>query len=175
MSNAIYNLIVSDKFSRVSQIGDDNSSAAFANVKWKQGKKVTDSLNTAYHQYTSSMDLDSNPTPFKGMDITKLLTQSQLEAVKNTTRFPGIKYNISNIDKDGYTKNDYLQCDYWAPKTVGFYQLRNSFTKINDSINTYMFVQDANAPKPLYDVVIDPDNIGLDNWWKNKNNAKLVA
>ena len=108
MSNAIYNLIVSDKFSRVSQIGDDNSSAAFANVKWKQGKRVTDSLKIAYHKYKESMDLDSNPTPFNGMDITKLLTQSQLDAVKNTTRFPGIKYKTGNIDKNGYTKNEYL-------------------------------------------------------------------
>ena len=140
MSNAIYNLIVSDKFSRVSQIGDDYTQGTNADVKWKQGKRVTDSLKIAYHKYKESMDLDSNPTPFKGMDITKLLTQSQLEAVKNTTRFPGIKYNTGNIDKNGYTKNEYLQCDYWTPKTVGFYQLRNSFTKVNDSINTYMFV-----------------------------------
>ena len=99
---------MSDKFSRVSQIGDDNRFDTNADVKWKQGKKVTDSLKIAYHKYKESMDLDSNPTPFKGMDITKLLTQSQLEAVKNTTRFPGIKYKTGNIDKNGYTKNEYL-------------------------------------------------------------------
>lgn len=86
------------------------------------------------------MDLDSNPTPFDSMNITELLTQSQLDAVKNTTRFPGIEYKTGKIDKDGYTPNRYDKCDYWTPKTVGFYQLRNSFTKVNDSINTYMFV-----------------------------------
>jgi hypothetical protein len=39
-----------------------------------------------------------------------------------------------------------------------------------------MFVSDANAPTPLYDVPIDPEpKIGVDNWWNNKENAELVA
>ena len=173
LSNAIYNLIVSDNLSSISQLGDDSTSAA--DTLWKLGKKVPDSLQTKYSGYNANMDLDSNPNPFNGMNVIELLTQSQLDEVKNTTHFPGTKYTRGKTDKDGYTKNQYLQCDYSAPKTVGFYQLRNSFFKLNDSINTYMFVSDANAPTPLYEVAIDPENIGLDNWWNDQDNAKSVA
>lgn len=142
---------------------------------WKLGQQVTDSLGITYTGYSASMDLDSNPTPFKGMNVTELLTQSQLDAVKDTMHFPGIEYTTGKADKNGYANSQYEQCDYWVPKTVGFYQLRNTFCRVADTFNTYMFVSDANAPTPLYDVAIDPENIGLDNWWEDTNNARAVA
>ena len=173
LSNAIYNLIVSDNLSNISQLGDDSTSRA--DTLWKLGEQVTDSLGITYTGYSASMDLDSNPTPFKGMNVTELLTQSQLDAVKDTMHFPGIKYTTGKADKDGYAKSQYEWCNYWAPKTVGFYQLRNTFCRLADTFNTYMFVSDANAPTPIYDVAIDPENIGLDNWWEDVDNARAVA
>lgn len=98
-----------------------------------------------------------------------------MEAIKNTTHFPGVSYK--DIRKSGgIVHSSYDHCQYWVPKTIGYYQLRNTFCRVTDPYNTYMFVSDANAPTPVYDVPIDPEpKIGVDNWWDNEENVKKVS
>ncbi len=78
-----------------------------------------------------------------------------------------MKYSKTKTEKSKageLTKSEYDSCKYWAPKTVGFYQLRNTMCHVTDPFNTYMFVSDANAPTPVYDVVPDPEQ-DMNTWW----------
>lgn len=62
-----------------------------------------------------------------------------------------------------------MSCNYSVPRTVGFYQLRNTMARVSDSFNTYMFVSDANAPVPLYDVESEI------NWWNDESKSLEVS
>ena len=94
-----------------------------------------------------------------------------MKMLKEEAKFPGGEYGNPIVGTNG-TYNTFLGCKYYMPKTIGFYQLRNTFTKVEEPFNTYMFVSDANAPVPLYDVdVSDKD----DAWWNTKENALSVA
>ena len=48
------------------------------------------------------------------------------------------------------------------PKTIGYFQLKNTFSKVTDMFNTYMFVSDANAPTSICGVDVDEDDL---EWW----------
>lgn len=147
----------------------DNASGC--DIKWKIGSKVNSSLDIKYYGYKDSDDLDSNPKPFRGMDVTQLLTKRQMDMVEREAKFPGITYKPKGAS-GGFTRNTFRSCKYWVPKTVGFYQLRNTFAKLDEPFNTYMFVSDANAPVPVYDIdTSDKD----DAWWEDKDNALSVA
>lgn len=94
-----------------------------------------------------------------------------MDMVEREAKFPGITYETMKM-KDGYISNTLKSYKYWVPKTVGFYQLRNTFAKLDEPFNTYMFVSDANAPVPVYDIdTSDKD----DAWWEDKDNALSVA
>lgn len=41
--------------------------------------------------------------------------------------------------------------NYKALNTIGYYQLRNTLTQIDDPVNLYLMVSDANAPVKLYE------------------------
>lgn len=115
------------------------------------------------------MDLDNNPTPFKGMDVTRLLSKSQMELLKTNAMFPGVEYKNSG-EKKGIQKMQFISCKYDVPRTVGYYQLKNTFATCSEPFNTYMFVDDANAPTPIYDV--DTSNKD-DEWWEK--NVETVS
>ena len=168
MIAAIGNLVGQYNFGGVS---DSEYTKIGANVKWKLGSKVNSSLDIKYYGYNDSDDLDSNPKPFGAMDVTQLLTKRQMDRIEREAKFPGIIYKTRS-DSSGFTTNTFQSCKYWVPKTVGFYQLRNTFAKLDEPFNTYMFVSDANAPVPVYDIdTSDKD----DAWWEDKGNSLSVA
>lgn len=170
LQTAIRKLVVDGNLQMISSYGYPQP--ASASTLWKVGNKVSDDLNVAYSGYSASSDLDNNAKPFAGMNVTQLLTPRQLSQLEETTRFPGIEYKTT-YRADDFIQNQFLSSNYYVPKTVGFYQLRNTFCKVTEPYNTYMFVSDANSPTPLYDVDIDEDN--PDEWWDNPENAKEVA
>lgn len=165
MIAAIGNLVGQYNFGGVSDNVSDNVHAVPSiPIRWNIGSKVSSSLDIKYSKYYATMDLDSNPKPFRGMDVTQLLTKRQMDMVEREAKFPGITYKSPGF-------GDSI-CKYWAAKTVGFYQLRNTFAKLDEPFNTYMFVSDANAPVPVYDIdTSDKD----DAWWEDKGNALSVA
>lgn len=168
MIAAIGNLVGQYNFGGVS---DSGYTKIGAEVKWKIGSKVNSSLDIKYYGYNAWDDLDSNPKPFGAMDVTQLLTKRQMDMVEREAKFPGITYKPGRAS-GGFTRNTFQSCKYWVPKTVGFYQLRNTFAKLDEPFNTYMFVSDANAPVPVYDIdTSDKD----DAWWEDKGNALSVA
>ena len=130
-----------------------------------------DELSIGYN-YNANGDLDSNNKPFKGMNVTQLLTNSQIRSLEETTRFNGIDYTSTYKNND-WVNNKFNTCKYYVPKTVGYYQLRNTYCNVTEPFNTYMFVSDANAPTPLYDVAVDKEN--PDDWWNVPENAKKVS
>lgn len=94
-----------------------------------------------------------------------------MDALKRDAAFPGVSYSKYS-EKKGVVSRTFSTCDYWVPNTIGYYQLRNTLTKVTDPFNMYMFVSDANAPLPSYNVdVSDKD----EDWWSDKDNALLVA
>ena len=130
-------------FSNVSDTGFEGTPSN-ADVKWQMGQKVLDSMGVSCENaYGVTMDLDYDNTPFSGMRLTQVLTDSQMEALETMQMFPGVEY-----DERG-NKNQYKSCRYWAPKTTGFYQLRNTLRNLSETYNIYLMVSDANAPKPL--------------------------
>lgn len=169
MIAAIGNLVGQYNFGGVSDnvldnVSDNVHAVPSIPIRWNIGSKVSSSLDIKYSRYYATMDLDSNPKPFRGMDVTQLLTKRQMDMVEREAKFPGITYKSPGFGNS--------ICKYWAAKTVGFYQLRNTFAKLDEPFNTYMFVSDANAPVPVYDIdTSDKD----DAWWEDKDNALSVA
>ena len=89
-------------------------------------------------------------------DPTKILTQYQMDySESHEGKFRGVEYRRVNDKK--ITSTGFYS---WGANTFGFFQLRNTLctTQLNP-VNTYLFVSDANAPRPLYDV---PDNATVD-------------
>ena len=68
----------------------------------------------------------------------KILTEEQVDTLISTKKFPGIEY-------DGKTKA--LNQDY--AQTLGFYELRNVVSSMQDPVNTYVFATNADAPTPV--------------------------
>jgi hypothetical protein len=94
-----------------------------------------------------------------------------MDMIKSEAKIPGVTYKTNEL-ADGSIQNTFENCKYWVPKTVGFYQLRNTLATVTEPYNTYMFVSDANAPVPVYDIDISDKD---DTWWDNKDNALDVA
>lgn len=70
-----------------------------------------------------------------------------MDYVEENKRFPYVTYSE--------TKAKYTSTGFYSPgaSTFGFYQLRNTLcTTEVKPVNMYLFVSDANAPLPLYDV-----------------------
>lgn len=169
LRTAIQNLVGYCNLHSASTTGVDDSTR-YATTSWMVGNKVSNSLGVNYRDYTSEMDLDGLSYPFSGMNVLELLTPYQIKFMEETTHFPRINYKNIRTGNNGFTTSQYDECHCDAPKTVGFYQLRNTFCKVTEPYNTYMFVSDANAPIPLYDVQV---GVG-DDWW-TKENARKVA
>ena len=88
MIDSIASLAETFNFRTISDFG--YSEPQKADVFWKIGDTVKSATTIAYGDYVASMDLDNNPTPFKGMDVTKLLSNSQMKSLEETATFPGI-------------------------------------------------------------------------------------
>lgn len=86
------------------------------------------------------------------MDVASLLTESQKDSLLSGKGIPGVTYSGGKAKKVSYD----------VAKTLGFYQLGSIFRKVNDPVNTYLMVSDANAPTPLYDV--DTTSWTDDDW-----------
>lgn len=84
-----------------------------------------------------------------------------MESLKALAQFPGIEYQGNKLEGE-YTRNLFKKEKYCASKTVGFYELRNAMSNLKDTFNTYLFVSDANAPVPMYQV--DTDDWNTDDW-----------
>ena len=106
--------------------------------------------------------------PFEGMDATKVLTNEQLDKICSDAEIPNVVYETSKTND--VTVNKFISCDYDVPKTIGFYQLRNTLANLTEPFNTYLFVSDANAPVPAFDVDTSPDG-----FWDNPDNVKKVS
>lgn len=150
-------------FGGVSDFGYKKS--GLADILWKVGTSVKNSMGLSYDKYKDYMDLDHNPSPFKGMKLTELLTRRQMDLLKAEAKIPGATYT-TKTKKDGSTQNEFKECKYFVPKTVGFYQLRNTLARTTEPFNTYMFVSDANAPVPAYDIDTSDKE---DSWWTKEN------
>ena len=100
-----------------------------AGITWKKGKTLKSSKTSKYSGYGKTKDLDFDPTPFDGMDVIQLLTKRQMDMLKDAAKFPGITYSTKTL-KNGKVQNTVKGCKYYAPKTVGFYKLRNTFAKL---------------------------------------------
>lgn len=171
MTNAIKDLVYSANFGTISNYGYDNPGKA--SVKWKKGDSIEGVDVSMYSAlYNAGYDLDNNPNPFKGMSVTKLLTQDQIDMLQSEAKIPGVEYNTVTFNDGVTTISSFLNCKYYVPKTVGFYQLRNTMTEVTEPVNTYMFVSDANAPVPVYDVDVSKWS---DDDWNKKENALKVA
>lgn len=89
MIDSIASLAETFNFKTISDFGYDEPKIK-ADVSWEIGHTVKSSAKISYGDYRASMDLDNNPTPFKGMDVTKLLSNSQMKSLEETATFPGI-------------------------------------------------------------------------------------
>ena len=88
-------------------------------------------------------DISGASQLFKGATVGTLLSDEQIKhMVENSGKLPGVEYN---------SKGEMSKWQWYAGKTIGFYQLRNTFTKLQDDVGIYLMVMDANAPTPLYD------------------------
>lgn len=170
MIDSIRNLVgESFNIGEISDYGYDEPKNA--DVAWQIGNSVKSSTTISYEGYGALMDLDNNPNPFKGMDVTRLLSKSQMELLKTNAMFPGIEYKNSG-EKKGIQKMQFTSCKYYVPRTVGYYQLKNTFATCSEPFNTYMFVDDANSPTPIYDV--DTSN-WTDSDWSDENVKKVAG
>ena len=85
--------------------------------------------------------------PLGGWDPRQVLTDYQQNYVKQYRKFPGVSYGAP--DKDNVISS--TSYNYDVLKTTGFYQLRHTLVNLKDSVNTYLFVSDANSPTCLYE------------------------
>lgn len=93
--------------------------------------------------------------------------------MQETTKFAGVEYKTKTT-RDGAFKHEFQSCEYYAPNTVGFYQMRNTFCNLDASnpYNTYLLVSDANAPTPMYDI---DTSTWQDEDWNNEANIFNIS
>lgn len=106
-------------------------------------------VNTIDGITKQSVDLNGDSSPFKGYP--SYLAPSILPTEWQDAFYTGgkdalesIGYNLSDKKVDGkyYIKS----INYDSAKTIGYYQLMGAMSSINDPINTYILVSDADAP-----------------------------
>lgn len=111
----------------------------------KKHKSITNSYS--FGKFSKNHDINNDNKPFSGMNEKQVLTDSQISAYYQTG------YPYSYLKADGTPDTSTISKDtfsYSEVKTIGFYQLRNSFAKAKDAFNVYVMVSDANAPKLLH-------------------------
>ena len=59
-----------------------------ADVAWQIGNSVKSSTTISYDEYGALMDLDNNPTPFKGMDVTGRIGGDEFMVFMHNIRVP---------------------------------------------------------------------------------------
>ena len=89
--------------------------------------------------------MNGDDNPFQGypsFNATELLPKEWQEAfyTGGGDELSKIGYNLS--EEEDYIKN----INYDSAKTIGYYQLMGAMSKINDPINAYIMVSDADAP-----------------------------
>lgn len=123
-------------------------------------RNITSETKVETPGYVRRIDLDSNPTPFANVAAMSLLSKDEVNHFNADSNFSsmGIVYDTESrpVSK---RKNTFT---YDVPKTVGFYQLRDTMSELKEPFNIYMFVNDANAPVSVYDVdtpAVDASNV----------------
>ena len=106
-------------------------------------------VNTIDDITKQSVDLNGDSSPFKGYPsylASSILPSEWQEAfyTGGRTALASIGYNLSSetVGSKYYIKN----INYDSAKTIGYYQLMGAMSNINDPINTYILVSDADAP-----------------------------
>ena len=73
--------------------------------------------------------------------VGKILTAYQTDYLMRNKYFPGVSYSSGQATK--------IDVNFAFP--LGFYELHNVVSGMQDPVNTYTFVMDGDAPKPIDD------------------------
>lgn len=106
-----------------------------------------------YDKYNRKYDIYYQNKPFEGLNLKNLLTQAQINAFHTGASLedgtgveilPGVLYN-----KSAGVWMPKSSIDYSALKSIGFYRLRNTISKLSGLTQVYIMVGNANAPSPI--------------------------
>lgn len=76
------------------------------------------------------LDLNNQSSPFSGFKATGLLTPEQINAFKTPDESKNtLGYSYTTVGSGKYAIDSIDRYQYWAAKTVGYYQLRDTMSQ----------------------------------------------
>ena len=76
------------------------------------------------------LDLNNQTSPFAGFKATGLLTPEQITAFKTPSTSDNVLgYSYTTVGTGRFAADSIDRYQYWAAKTVGYYQLRDTMGK----------------------------------------------